>query len=50
MEQLGSLKTKQKANINWNILYGHHTYRSVAGYGNAELIFENFKCVISWKN
>lgn len=26
----------------WNILYGHHTYRSVSGHGNAERPLENF--------
>ena len=26
----------------WKILYGHHTYRSTAGHGNAEPEFEEF--------
>ena len=52
MEQLKYFKDKiKKAKGDWNILYGHHTYRSVAGHGNSEPLLENFKCVIFlWKN
>ena len=43
MKQLKYFKDKiQKAKGDWNILYGHHTYRSVSGHGNAEPILENF--------
>ena len=31
-----------KAKGDWNILYGHHTYRSVSGHGNALRYLENF--------
>ena len=32
----------KKSNDDWNILYGHHTYRSVSGHGNAEPLLEDF--------
>ncbi len=32
----------KKSNADWNILYGHHTYRSVSGHGNAEPELEDF--------
>ena len=42
-EQLEFFKEKiSKAKGDWNILYGHHTYRSVSGHGNAEPLLENF--------
>jgi len=42
-EQLEFFKEKiSKAKDDWNILYGHHTYRSVSGHGNAEPLLENF--------
>ena len=42
-EQLEFFKEKiSVAKGDWNILYGHHTYRSVSGHGNAEPLLENF--------
>ena len=32
----------RKSNADWNVLYGHHTYRSVSGHGNAEPLLEDF--------
>lgn len=31
-----------KSTGDWNILYGHHTYRSVSGHGNSEPLLEKF--------
>jgi len=43
MIQLNYFKNKiNKSKADWRILYGHHTYRSVAGHGNAERLLENF--------
>ena len=43
LDQLEYFKDKiLKSNADWRILYGHHTYRSVAGHGNAEPVLENF--------
>ena len=43
MDQLLYLKKAiNKSKGRWKILYGHHTYRSVAGHGNAEPLLENF--------
>jgi len=43
MKQLKYFKDKiKKAKGDWNILYGHHTYRSISGHGNAEPLLENF--------
>ena len=35
-------KAIKKSKGRWKILYGHHTYRSVSGHGNAEPLLENF--------
>lgn len=32
----------KKSNADWNVLYGHHTYRSVSGHGNSEPDLEDF--------
>ena len=32
----------KKSKGDWYILYGHHTYRSVSGHGNAEDLLEDF--------
>ena len=43
LEQLEYFKDKiSKSNSDWKVLYGHHTYRSVSGHGNAEPILEQF--------
>ena len=43
MEQLLYFKKAiKKSKGRWKILYGHHTYRSVAGHGNADPLLENF--------
>jgi tartrate-resistant acid phosphatase type 5 len=31
-----------KSNADWKIVYGHHTWRSVAGHGNAKPMFDKF--------
>jgi len=36
------IKAIKKSKADWKILYGHHTYRSTAGHGNAERDFEDF--------
>ena len=42
-KQIKFMKKKiKKSNADWKILYGHHTYRSTAGHGNAEPEFEDF--------
>ena len=42
-EQLNYFKNViSKAKGDWNILYGHHTYRSVSGHGNSDYLLENF--------
>ena len=43
LEQLMYFKEKiLESNADWKVLYGHHTYRSVSGHGNAEDILEEF--------
>ena len=37
------IKKIKKSKADWKILYGHHTYRSTAGHGNAEPEMEDFK-------
>jgi len=39
-------KAIKKSKGRWKILYGHHTYRSVAGHGNAEPLLEKFLNVL----
>tara|TARA_B100001094_G_C18184392_1_gene802852 strand:+ start:2693 stop:3550 length:858 start_codon:yes stop_codon:yes gene_type:complete len=42
-KQLRYIKKKiRESKSKWNIVYGHHTWRSVGGHGNAEPILENF--------
>jgi hypothetical protein len=35
-------KLIKKSKANWKIVYGHHTWRSIAGHGNAEDKLEHF--------
>ena len=42
-KQLKYIKDEiKKSKSKWNILYGHHTYRSVGGHGNADDDLETF--------
>jgi tartrate-resistant acid phosphatase type 5 len=36
------IKLIKSSNANWKILVGHHTYRSIAGHGNAEPDLERY--------
>jgi len=35
-------KQMEKSNADWKIVYGHHTWRSIAGHGNADKRLEKF--------
>lgn len=42
-KQINFMKKKIKESTSkWNIVYGHHTWRSVGGHGNADSELENF--------
>ena len=42
-KQLKFIKTKiNESTAKWNIVYGHHTWRSVGGHGNADSELESF--------
>lgn len=42
-KQINFIKKKIKESTSkWNIVYGHHTWRSVGGHGNADSKLENF--------
>ena len=43
MKQLLYFKKEiNKSKGNWKVICGHHTYRSIAGHGNAEPLLDNF--------
>ena len=43
-------KSINESNADWKIVYGHHTWRSIAGHGNADEILERFLQDIYYKS